>query len=343
MSDHNSLFCRTKIDGKEYHKFEKHPYLFGAVSGLLCGPCASRVKFTRESLRVISLGRTLRPHESLVSLGWAPEHPPLDKTHANVHCGGSYRVLTTTTPVTAFAEEVCAVCAGSVAFEHPRRLAGDVIRCPGERDGAPCPLVYHMDCLRRVGCELPALPRDWRCPFCLGCEQLPCEERRRFREGYRVHEKMCRRREGHTSRARRKQDVPPPQPVPLCHTAASGRLGGGKRPSGSNLKGARVKGVGNQKRRRVSWADKLETIRFDQTEFGLAMDATEREVRAHAASQHRTKLRRLAEEADRVKRLATGGRTRPADGGGHLCLNLECQSTAKALAEEVRSMWVACG
>ena len=80
----------------------------------------------------------------------------------------------------------------------------------------------------------------------------------------------------------------------------------------------------------------LEFIRYDQTEYGLALDAGERELRAHEVARRRAKLRHEADNVTRLQRLQSGGSKRAKH---ILCKPAAVRDQAETLAEEVRSLW----
>ena len=143
---------------------EHHPYLFACAKGRVCGPCAQRVRFTREACRMKADGVPMKV--DYAGIGWGKDHPALSDTHcipARITGAARPFVAASSSSVATSHESICAVCAQeslprlsadgrSVEYEMPEVL------CTGHRGDGPCRLAYHRECLRRIGVEPPPAP-----------------------------------------------------------------------------------------------------------------------------------------------------------------------------------------
>ena len=428
-------FCSTNSTARGLNA---HPYLFGTIAGRVCSPCRQRVQYTRESLRVLSLGNGLKAHSKLVQQGWAREHPALDATHG---LGPKPLVLTAEgfLPGEEGHEEVCAVCVLPIV-NTDRSTDLEAAFCGGKLDGRQCPLAYHIECLRCVGRDVPEAAAAASanvvlrsCPYCEGCVGLAPDERSRMLEGYSLHtlfvDKAQRQARGASSAkaamgaategsgetdededgdvmlvspepqssqdsARPREEPPLSREELLSREEPSQQ----QRPPKRQKQTKHPKGSADppseapepppppppppplrfqfsrpSRRLRLRWADGasegrpadvavrvvdseaasaslgglpsegvLATVRFDETTFGLPLDASERELRAHEASQKRARLRRQAEETSRLQKRAQAppGERTPSEGGHALCRRDEAESSANALQEEVKRLWI---
>jgi hypothetical protein len=199
---------------------ELHPYLFGCAKRRVCGPCAQRVRFTREALRLRTQGVPLREFPQALA-GWGSSHPLLADTHAcppSVGVGGG---MTSEggAPSVRTHESICAVCAQE-SLPRPSTDGHAVcyemadVRCTGHHGGKPCRLAYHRECLERIAVPPPPPGTPFVCSFCEHCDTaLTDVERARMDGGYKSLIKML------AAPANAKQPrgpammVTPPQPL----------------------------------------------------------------------------------------------------------------------------------
>lgn len=154
---------------------QPHPYFFGAVGGQVCGMCATRIQSTREAVRAVSLGHELRPLTSVTAFPpdcAAALEVDIRTYQPRVMCDGSGD---------ATSESVCAVCV-RVLDDSGGGGGAAVVRCGGHPGSdTPCGLVYHLDCLHRVGASsFGAAGGAPACPFCTHYRLLDDKQRSRM-------------------------------------------------------------------------------------------------------------------------------------------------------------------
>ena len=171
---------------------ELHPYLFGCAKRQVCGPCAQRVRFTREALRLRTQGVPLRMFPQAIA-GWGSSHPLLADTHArppSVGVGGEM-MSEGGAPSVSTHESICAVCAQE-SLPRPSTDGHAVcyemadVRCTGHHGGKPCRLAYHRECLERIAVPPPPPGTPFVCSFCEHCDTALTDiERARMDGGYK--------------------------------------------------------------------------------------------------------------------------------------------------------------
>jgi hypothetical protein len=158
-----------------HRHLEQHPYLFGTVTGRLCGTCANRVRFTREATRVLNLGGTFRN-----SIG---EHATASALPANASAvkvvdqlrSSQPWIMSNSAAAADKSEEVCGVCMQVLEDDT------QTTRCAGELEDGPCSLAYHLECLNRVGgAKFASSTASNGCPYCQNSTCLTYEERKRM-------------------------------------------------------------------------------------------------------------------------------------------------------------------
>ena len=129
------------------HADELHPYLGETCQKRVCSGCWLRMRFTREGLRALSNGQSLKPLHKLDEKGW--NFPALDATHR-----GPHKIITLPLATAKAPESVCMICAleRKVGEDGNAETLLACNRCTNVR--------YHQSC---VGAA--RMDADW-CPCC---------------------------------------------------------------------------------------------------------------------------------------------------------------------------------
>ena len=130
-------------------RLEAHPYLGDEAK--VCRPCFERVRYTREALRCLCKGETVRHKDKCE--GWL--FPRLEDTHTARPSIITRASTDDHPPPPPLPESVCIFCMQESVFANAEADAELVMHC------GDCSLVgYHQVCLARSGAD--ALP----CPQC---------------------------------------------------------------------------------------------------------------------------------------------------------------------------------